>query len=157
MLFLAGSSLTLYLSSILCKWWLLWLFSHVYCLWSDCSTPGLSVPHQLLKLSQAHVHCIGDTSNCLMLWCPISPSFAFFQSSSSTDCMRSEWCLRAQMNAFLFWYGVYGRDCKIAVLYLIFLFSDWDKEVPKVIWVLSTIFVYKMPPIPTKSLNHGNV
>ena len=26
----------------------------------DSSTPGLSVPHHLLKFAQVHVHCIGD-------------------------------------------------------------------------------------------------
>ena len=26
----------------------------------DCSTPGLPVPHRLLKFAQVHVHCIGD-------------------------------------------------------------------------------------------------
>ena len=26
----------------------------------DCSTPGLPVPHHLLKFAQVHVHCIGD-------------------------------------------------------------------------------------------------
>ena len=36
----------------------------------DCSTPGLSVPHHLLKFSQVHVHCIGDTRH-LILWHPL--------------------------------------------------------------------------------------
>ena len=26
----------------------------------DCSMPGLPVHHQLLELTQTHVHCIGD-------------------------------------------------------------------------------------------------
>ena len=26
----------------------------------DCSTPGLPVPHHLLKFAQVHVHCISD-------------------------------------------------------------------------------------------------
>ena len=26
----------------------------------DCSTPGLPVPHHLLKFAQVHVHCTGD-------------------------------------------------------------------------------------------------
>ena len=40
----------------------------------DCSTPGLPVPHHLLKFAQVHVHCIGDAiqpSNPLI---PSSPS-----------------------------------------------------------------------------------
>ena len=35
----------------------------------DCSTPGLPVHHQLLKLAQTHAHQIGDT---------IQPSHSFF-------------------------------------------------------------------------------
>ena len=27
----------------------------------NCNTPGLAVPHHLLKFAQVHVHCIGDT------------------------------------------------------------------------------------------------
>ena len=26
----------------------------------DCSTPGFPVHHQLLELTQTHVHCVGD-------------------------------------------------------------------------------------------------
>ena len=40
----------------------------------DCSTPGLPVPHHLLKFAQVHVHCFGDAiqpSNPLI---PSSPS-----------------------------------------------------------------------------------
>ena len=36
----------------------------------DCSIPGLSVPHHLLKFSQVYVHCIGDTRH-LILWHPL--------------------------------------------------------------------------------------
>ena len=35
----------------------------------DCSTPGLSVPYQLLKFAQVHVHCISDAISHLILWC----------------------------------------------------------------------------------------
>ena len=40
----------------------------------DCSTPGPSVPHYLIKFAQVHIHCIGgaiQTSHPLM---PSSPS-----------------------------------------------------------------------------------
>ena len=40
----------------------------------DCNTPGLPVPHHLLKFAQVHVHCISDAilpSHHLM---PSSPS-----------------------------------------------------------------------------------
>ena len=37
----------------------------------DCSTPGLSVPHQLPKFVQVHAHCIGDAISHLILWCPL--------------------------------------------------------------------------------------
>ena len=36
--------------------------SHVwFCVPMNCSTPGLSVPHQLLESTQTHVHQVGDT------------------------------------------------------------------------------------------------
>ena len=43
----------------------------------DCITPGLPVPHHLLKLAQVHVHCIGDaihfsSSDTLSSVCPQS-------------------------------------------------------------------------------------
>ena len=43
----------------------------------DCITPGLPVPHHLLKLAQVHVHCIGDaihfsSSDTLFSFCPQS-------------------------------------------------------------------------------------
>ena len=53
------------------------LFSHSvvsFCDPMDCSTPGLSVPHRLLKLAQVHVHCLGDA---------IQPSHPLMPSSSS--------------------------------------------------------------------------
>ena len=35
--------------------------SHIrLCYFMDCSTPGLPVPHHLLKFAQVHVHCISD-------------------------------------------------------------------------------------------------
>ena len=41
----------------------------------DCSTPGLSVLHHLLKFAQVHVHCIGDAIQpSHHLWCPLLPS-----------------------------------------------------------------------------------
>ena len=41
----------------------------------DCSTPGLPVPHHLLRFAQVHVHCFGDA---------IQPSHPLMPSSSST-------------------------------------------------------------------------
>ena len=40
----------------------------------DCSTPGLPVPHHLLKFAQLNVHCIGDA---------IQPSHPLMSSSPS--------------------------------------------------------------------------
>ena len=37
----------------------------------DCSIPGLPVYHQLLELTQTHVPRVGDTSNHLILCCPL--------------------------------------------------------------------------------------
>ena len=49
------------------KWWfMVWLFSSVaqscptLCDPMDCSTPGFSVHHQLLELTQSHVCWVGD-------------------------------------------------------------------------------------------------
>ena len=54
----------------------------------DCSMPGLPVPHDLLKLAQVHVHCIGDAiqpSHPLMPSSPASifPSIKDFFNESS--------------------------------------------------------------------------
>ena len=58
-------------------WWL--LFSCPVCLTlcdpMDCSTPGLPVPHHLLRFAQVHVHCFGDA---------IQPSHPLMPSCSST-------------------------------------------------------------------------
>ena len=40
----------------------------------DRSTPGLSVPHHLLKFAQVHVHCIGDA---IQPCHPLTPSSPF--------------------------------------------------------------------------------
>ena len=41
---------------------------------TDCSTPGLPVPHHLLKFAQVHVHCIGDVIQPSHPLMPSSPS-----------------------------------------------------------------------------------
>ena len=38
---------------------------------THCDPPALSVPHHLPKFAQVHVHCIGDASSHLILWCPL--------------------------------------------------------------------------------------
>ena len=57
----------------------------------DCSTPGFPVHHQLLELTQTHVHQIGDAiqpSNHLILCCPlllppsVLPSIRVFSNES---------------------------------------------------------------------------
>ena len=40
----------------------------------DCSTPGLPVPHHLLKFAQVHVHCMSDTIQPSHPLMPSSPS-----------------------------------------------------------------------------------
>ena len=47
----------------------------------DCSTPGLPVPHHLLKFDQVHVHCISDT---------IQPSHLLTPSSSALRCFQHQ-------------------------------------------------------------------
>ena len=37
----------------------------------DCSTPGLSVHHQLPEATQTHVHWVGNASNLLILCCSL--------------------------------------------------------------------------------------
>ena len=55
----------------------------------ECSTPGLPIPHHLLKFAQVHVHCIGDAiqpSHPLMplLFQPLLfPSIREFSNDSS--------------------------------------------------------------------------
>ena len=44
----------------------------------DCSMPGLSLPHYLLKFAQVHVHCIGDAMQPSH---PLMPSFSFCPQS----------------------------------------------------------------------------
>ena len=62
--------------------YLLLLVSHPVCPTlcnpMDCSMPGLSLPHHLLKFAQVHVHCIGDViqpSHPLKSSCPVLLSF----------------------------------------------------------------------------------
>ena len=47
------------------------------CVWlcdpMDCSTPGLPVPHHLLKFTQVYVHCTGDTIQQAHPLTPSSP------------------------------------------------------------------------------------
>ena len=37
----------------------------------NCSMPGFPVHHQLLELTQTHVHHVGEPSNHLILCCPL--------------------------------------------------------------------------------------
>ena len=56
----------------------------------DCSTPGLPVLHQLLELSQTHVHQVGDAtqpSHPLLLLSSTFPSIRVF-SKESVLCIR---------------------------------------------------------------------
>ena len=45
-----------------------------FCDPTDCSTPGLPVPHHLLEFSQVHVHCISDAVQLSHLLMPSSPA-----------------------------------------------------------------------------------
>ena len=68
----------------------------------DCSTPGLSIPHQLPKFAQVHVHCIGDAIQQSHPLTPSSPSAlnlfqhrGLFQCTlhdmQSTSCKMQGW------------------------------------------------------------------
>ena len=60
----------------------------------DCSTPGLPVPHQLLKLSQVHVHCIGDAiqpSHPLIPSSPSALSLSQHQGLSNESSVHIRW------------------------------------------------------------------
>ena len=48
----------------------------------DCSMPGLSVPHHLLKFAQVHVHCISDAIQPSHLLMPSSPAFNLSQQET---------------------------------------------------------------------------
>ena len=52
------------------------------------STPGLSVPHHLLKFSQVHIHCIGDAIQPSHLLIPSSPSAQSFPASGTFQWVR---------------------------------------------------------------------
>ena len=59
----------------------------------ECSTPGLPVPHHLLKFAQFHVHCIGDAIQPFHPLMPSSPSPSIFSSirdfsNESALCIR---------------------------------------------------------------------
>ena len=49
----------------------------------DCSTPGLSVLHQLLELAYTHVHWVAMLSNYLILCCPLSFCFQYLSQHQS--------------------------------------------------------------------------
>ena len=62
----------------------------------ECSTTGIPVHHQLLKLSQTHVHQVGDAtqpSHPLLLLSSTFPSIRVF-SNESVLCIRwpKYWC-----------------------------------------------------------------
>ena len=60
----------------------------------DCSTPVLPVHHQLLELTQSHVHWVGDASNYLILCCPLLLLPSIFPSTrvfSSESVLRIRW------------------------------------------------------------------
>ena len=59
----------------------------------ECSTPGLPVPHHLLKFAQVHVHCIGDAIQPFHPLMPSSPSPSIF-SSIRDFCNESALCIR---------------------------------------------------------------
>jgi len=61
----------------------------------DCSTPGPSVPHYLLKFAQVHIHCIGDA---IQISHPLMPSFpsALNLSQHQGLCQWVSFCIRWQ-------------------------------------------------------------
>ena len=54
----------------------------VLCEGMNCSKPGLPVLHHFPKFAQVHVHCIGDASSHLSLWCPLLLLPSIFPSIS---------------------------------------------------------------------------
>ena len=54
----------------------------------DCTTPGVSVHHQLLELVQAHVHQVGDAIQpSHPLSSPSPPAFNLFQNQCLLHCL----------------------------------------------------------------------
>ena len=55
----------------------------------NCSTPGLPVHHQLLEITETHVHRVGDAIKpSLLLLPPIPPSIRVFSNEST---LRMRW------------------------------------------------------------------
>ena len=76
---------------------------------TDCSTPGLPIPHRLPKLARAHVHCIGDAiqpshpldtpfSFCLQAF-PASGTFPISRLFASDDQNTGASAFRASLAA----------------------------------------------------------
>ena len=65
---------------------------------TDCTIPGFLVHHQLLELTQTHVHWVGDPSNHLILYCPlllppsILPSIWVFSDESVLHTRWPKYC-----------------------------------------------------------------
>ena len=60
----------------------------------DCSTPGLPVPHHLLRFAQIHVHCIGDAiqpSHPLMRSAPLPSVFPSIMDFSNESALHITW------------------------------------------------------------------
>ena len=60
----------------------------------DSSTPGLPVPHHLLRFAQVHVHCIGDAnqpSHPLMLSSPSALNLSQHQDFSNELSVHIRW------------------------------------------------------------------
>ena len=61
---------------------------------TDCSTPGLPVPHCLPEFAQVHVHCIGDAvqpSHPLTLSSPSALSLSRIRNFSSQSSVHIRW------------------------------------------------------------------
>ena len=58
----------------------------------DCSTPGLSVHHQLLELTQTHVHWVGDVIQPFhLLFSPSPPAFNLSQHQGLFNWASIRW------------------------------------------------------------------
>ena len=57
----------------------------------DCSTPGLSVSHHVLKFAQVHVYCIGDAIHPFHPLTPSSPSALNLYQHQGQLAVRIRW------------------------------------------------------------------
>ena len=82
----------------------------------DCSTPGFPVHHQVLELTQTHVHRVGDAIQpSHSLSSPSSPAFSLSQHQGLFQGVSSSHPVAKVLS--LIQYSVDGQDCFPSLLF----------------------------------------